>query len=72
MAKKTWAELSYAQRAGAVIGGALELALTAVTLRDLARRPASRVRGPKALWVVVCGVQPFGPLAYWVCGRIPD
>ena len=72
MAKKTWAELSSAQRAGAVIGGALELALTAVTLRDLSQRPATRVRGPKALWVVACGVQPFGPLAYWVCGRIPD
>jgi hypothetical protein len=72
MAKKTWAELSAAQRAGAVIGGALELALTAVALRDLARRPASSVRGPKALWVVACGVQPLGPLAYWFCGRITD
>ncbi len=72
MAKKSWADLSPAQRSGAMIAGALELALTAVTLRDLARQPASQVRGPKVLWVVSCTLQPFGPLAYWTYGRLSD
>lgn len=69
MAKKSWAEMTSAQRAGVVVGGVLELAATAVTLRDLSRRPASQVRGPKLLWVAACAVQPFGPMAYWMYGR---
>ena len=71
MAKKSWAELTTTQRAWVVVGGAIELAATAVTLRDLAKRPASQVRGPKALWVAACAVQPFGPMAYWMYGRNP-
>jgi hypothetical protein len=38
-------------------------------LRDLAKRPSAGVRGPKALWVAACVVQPFGPLAYFAFGR---
>jgi len=71
MAKKSWAEMTKAQRAAVVVGGVLELAATAVTLRDLSRRPASQVRGPKMLWVAACVVQPFGPMAYWMYGRNP-
>ena len=69
MAKKSWADLSPAQRFGVVIGGALELAMTAATLRDLARQPASKVRGPKLLWVALCTFQPFGPMGYWTYGK---
>ncbi len=43
--------------------------MTAVALRDLARRPAEGVRGPKALWAVACFVQPVGPVAYLAVGR---
>jgi hypothetical protein len=70
--KKKWGELSSAQRSAIVVGGALELVVTVVTLRDLARRPSSGVRGPKPLWVMACGVQPVGPLAYWAVGRRTD
>jgi Phospholipase_D-nuclease N-terminal len=67
--KKTWGELSQARKSAIVVGGALELVITVMTLRDLARRPPDGVRGPKPLWVMACAVQPVGPLAYWTLGR---
>ncbi|ANI42905.1 membrane protein [Mycolicibacterium vaccae 95051] len=41
-------------------------------LVDLARRPASTVRGSKALWRTLSVVQPVGPLAYFAFGRRPS
>jgi hypothetical protein len=67
--KKGWRDLTPAQRRAIVVGGAAEVVMTAVVLRDLARRPRDRVRGPKAAWVASCVVQPFGPLAYLALGR---
>lgn len=40
-----------------------------VALRDLARRPPELVRGPKALWAVLCLVNFIGPVLYFVLGR---
>jgi Phospholipase_D-nuclease N-terminal len=54
-----------------MVGGAVELVVTALAVRDLARRPSSQVRGPKAGWVLSFVVQPFGPLAYFAMGRRP-
>ncbi len=39
------------------------------TLRDLRRRPASAVRGPKRLWRIWAMVNTTGSLAYWLVGR---
>ena len=39
------------------------------TLRDLRRRPASAVRGPKRLWRVWATLNTTGSLAYWLVGR---
>jgi hypothetical protein len=52
-----------------VAGAAFEIALTAFALADLARRPASQVRGPKLLWAATCFVQPVGPISYLMLGR---
>lgn len=71
MERKTWSELSDAQKAAVVIGGTVEVLLTAVALTDLARRPAAGVRGPKVLWAVGCLIQPVGPIAYLAVGRRP-
>lgn len=68
-AKKAWSDLTAAQQRMILAGGAVELALTAVALRDLARRPADQVRGPKWLWRLSFVVQPLGPLAYLASGR---
>jgi len=67
--KKTWADLTPAQRSAIIAGGAVELVLTAFALRDLVRRPSPAVRGPKLLWAAGFVVQPFGPLAYLALGR---
>jgi hypothetical protein len=67
--RKRWSDLTPAQRKAVLAGGAVEAVVTAVALRDLARRPASEVRGPKWLWVLSFAVQPFGPLAYLAAGR---
>jgi hypothetical protein len=43
--------------------------LARFTLRDLRRRPASAVRGPKRLWRVWATTNTTGSLAYWLVGR---
>ena len=69
--KKRWSDLTSTQQRLIIASAAVELALTATALVDLARRPADQVRGPKALWVLGCLVQPVGPLAYLALGRRP-
>jgi hypothetical protein len=69
--KKQWSELSPAARGAIVVGAAAEAVLTAVAVRDLRRRPAASVRGPKLLWLLGFVVQPFGPLLYLFAGRRP-
>jgi hypothetical protein len=68
-AKKRWSELSPAARTAVVVGGIAEVVLTAYCVRDLLRRPAHSVRGPKAMWIASFAVQPFGPLLFLAAGR---
>lgn len=67
--KKSWADLTAAQRAAIIAAGTVELVITAVAVRDLVRRPSQAVRGPKLLWAATFVVQPFGPLGYLTLGR---
>ena len=67
--KKTWSDLSRTQQRAVVVAGAAEVVMTTAALRDLARRPAREVRGPKPLWVLAFVVQPIGPIAYFLTGR---
>ena len=69
MATKKWADLTPTQQRLVGVAGAVESVLTAMALRDLQKRPAAAVRGPKALWAAICFVQPIGPIAYLVAGR---
>lgn len=69
MAKKSWNDLSTTQQRAIIVAGVIETALTVWTLRDLSRRDASEVRGPKFLWRAASAVQPFGPMAYVAFGR---
>ena len=43
--------------------------MTTVALRDLIRRPAALVRGPKPLWGAALFVQPIGSPLYLLAGR---
>ena len=44
-------------------------AITALTWRDLRRRPADQVRGSKKLWRAASAMNTVGSLAYLVIGR---
>jgi uncharacterized membrane protein len=67
--QKRWSDLTPPQKTAVLVGGVAELVMTIAALRDVRRRPAAQVRGPKAFWVLTFVVQPFGPLLYFVLGR---
>lgn len=67
--KRRWSDLTPAQRAAVLALGALQFGLQAVALRDLKRRPARKVRGPKPAWVAASFINFLGPLAYLRWGR---
>jgi len=46
-----------------------QVIVTSVALRDLVRRPAALVRGPKLLWAPLLFVQPVGSPLYLIAGR---
>jgi Phospholipase_D-nuclease N-terminal len=68
MNAKKWDDLTDRQKAALLVAASVELALTATALVDLARRPRELVRGPKAIWLLGCLVQPVGPIAYLTIG----
>lgn len=67
--KKKWAELSGGQRAGIVLGAAIQFTLQGLALRDLAKRPADQVNGPKLAWAGATFINTIGPIAYFLVGR---
>ncbi len=69
MAKKRWSDLSGRRRVGVVVVAAAQLALTAAAYRDLVKRPADEVNGPKAAWALAIAVNWVGPLTYFAKGR---
>ena len=71
MAKQSWqearhqlSELPRWQRIGTLVVAPIEIILTVTAAVDLARRPSSAIRGPKALWWLSIFIQPVGPIAY--------
>jgi hypothetical protein len=69
MAKKRWSELGPVARTAIVVGGAVELVVTAFALQDLIRRPTPEVRGRKGIWGIGLFVQPVGSPLYLLVGR---
>jgi Phospholipase_D-nuclease N-terminal len=67
--RKQWSELSPGARTAIVLGVYAEAVVTTIALRDLLRRPADEVRGPKLLWAMGCFVQPIGSPLYLIAGR---
>jgi hypothetical protein len=67
--RRRWSDLTPGQRAGAVIGGIVQLVLMVLAQRDLNRRTADEIRGPKQLWRAAVLVNFVGPIAYFVIGR---
>ena len=69
MARKSWNDLSDQQRRFVVAGAAVQFTLQFLALRDLRRRPADEVRGPKWFWLPVTFVNVVGPIVYFLLGR---
>lgn len=67
--KKTWKEMSPAARAGFVAVGIAQVALMLAAQRDISRRPASQINGPKAAWRVASLINFIGPTGYFILGR---
>ena len=64
-----WANLSGGQRRLLVAAATAEATLKIAALIDIQRRPASQIRGPKALWRSAMVVNLLGPLSYFIIGR---
>jgi hypothetical protein len=64
-----WLDLSPRQRALLGAAAAAELTLKITALVDIQRRPAERIRGPKALWRAALAVNLLGPVSYFAFGR---
>jgi hypothetical protein len=64
-------DLSPRARRGLWIALLLEAVLVAAAERDIQRRPASSIRGPKLLWRAIATQNIIGPAAYFRLGRRP-
>ena len=64
-----WSDLSTSRRVATVVVGLAQVTLTAAAYRDLARRPAEEVNGPKLAWGLAILVNWVGPLTYFAKGR---
>ena len=67
--KLRWEDLSGRQRGAVVAVGLVQVSLLIAALRDLYRRPGEEIRGSKLLWLPICFLNFFGPLAYFRFGR---
>ena len=48
---------------------ALEIVLIVAAERDIQRRPADKIRGPKLLWRALATQNVIGPAAYFIIGK---
>jgi hypothetical protein len=71
MATRRWSDLSSGQRTTLLLVGSIQVALGVAAWTDLAKRPASRVNGPKSRWAAVIAVNFVGPISYFRWGRKP-
>lgn len=69
MTRRRWSDLSPAQRTGVAAMAAAQVVLAGAAWIDLARRPASGVRGPKPAWALAIAVNFVGPITYFAVGR---
>lgn len=70
MTERSWADLSPWQQRLIVAAGVAQAGLLVAAQADLARRPADQVRGSKARWRLITLINFFGPIAYFLRGRV--
>jgi hypothetical protein len=57
------------QRQMVVTGAVVQIALQFAALRDIRRRTAEEVNGPRWAWAGATFINTIGPVAYFVFGR---
>ena len=67
--KKTWKEMSPAARAGMIVVGIAQVSLLLAAQRDISRRPAELINGPKGAWRLASFLNFIGPIGYFTFGR---
>jgi hypothetical protein len=67
--KKTWKEMPPAARVGFVVVGIAQVSLMLAAQRDISKRPADQINGPKAAWRVAALINFIGPMGYFILGR---
>jgi len=68
--QKKWRDMSTPRKVFLIIASTVQIVLAVKAWADLARRPKSQVRGPKAQWASIIGINFVGPLAYFRWGRM--
>lgn len=69
MQKKTWKEMSPSGKVGTILTAIVQVSLLVAAQRDISRRPAELINGPKAAWRAASFVNFIGPVGYFVFGR---
>ncbi|NUT71136.1 PLD nuclease N-terminal domain-containing protein [Pseudarthrobacter sp. C4D7] len=67
--KKTWKEMSPSAKAGTIVTALVQVSLLVAAQRDISRRPAELINGPKAAWRAASFVNFIGPMGYFIFGR---
>lgn len=67
--KKTWKEMSPSGKAGIILTAIMQMSLLVAAQRDISRRPAELINGPKAAWRAASFINFIGPMGYFVFGR---
>ncbi len=61
--------MSPAGRTGIVVVGIVQMAMMLAAQRDISKRPAELINGPKAAWRMAALINFIGPMGYYVFGR---
>jgi hypothetical protein len=67
--KKTWKEMPPSAKIGTIVVGIAQMSLLAAAQRDISRRPAELINGPKAAWRAASFINFIGPMGYFIFGR---
>jgi hypothetical protein len=67
--KKTWKEMSPSAKAGTILVAIAQVSLLVAAQRDISKRPASQINGPKAAWRAASFINFIGPVGYFTFGR---
>ena len=69
MPKRKLSDLTPGQKKSLGLAGVVQVGLALAALVDIWRKPADQVRGNRIAWSMACGINFFGPLAWFMFGR---